>query len=177
MIHVGDGTWNLRVLITDLQVEKTLRVKGDLHIGGVMLKLVDPGGFLVCDYAHVCVCMYEYARETSAGNVSLSCRKSARAFVMVNQEPVVCSNVKKRVNVCARPVCVHMFVWVWVCATHVCNKALEGRITCNAICWATAVCCVLESKQTALKIHTHTHAKTQVYTPYTIQLAFTLIVL
>lgn len=40
MIHVGDtSSWNLRVLITDLQVEKTLRVKGDLHIGGVMLKL------------------------------------------------------------------------------------------------------------------------------------------
>lgn len=39
MIHVGDNSWNLRVLITDLQVEKTLRVKGDLHIGGVMLKL------------------------------------------------------------------------------------------------------------------------------------------
>lgn len=45
MIHVGDGTWNLRVFITDLQVEKTLRVKGDLHIGGVMLRLVDPGEF------------------------------------------------------------------------------------------------------------------------------------
>lgn len=43
MIHVGDGTWNLRIIITDLQCEKTLRVKGDLHIGGVMLKLVDPG--------------------------------------------------------------------------------------------------------------------------------------
>lgn len=39
MIHVGDNSWNLRVMITDLQVEKTLRVKGDLHIGGVMLKL------------------------------------------------------------------------------------------------------------------------------------------
>jgi Kindlin-2 N-terminal domain len=39
MIHVGDNTWNIRVLITDLQVEKTVRVKGDLHIGGVMLKL------------------------------------------------------------------------------------------------------------------------------------------
>lgn len=39
MIHVGDNTWNLRIMITDLQVEKTLRVKGDLHIGGVMLKL------------------------------------------------------------------------------------------------------------------------------------------
>jgi Kindlin-2 N-terminal domain len=39
MIHVGDNTWNIRIMITDLQVEKTLRVKGDLHIGGVMLKL------------------------------------------------------------------------------------------------------------------------------------------
>lgn len=43
MIHVGDGTWNLRVFITDLRIDKTLRVKGDLHVGGVMLKLVGPG--------------------------------------------------------------------------------------------------------------------------------------
>ncbi|XP_055314735.1 unc-112-related protein [Sitodiplosis mosellana] len=42
MIHVGDNTWNLRIFITDLQVDKTLRVRGDLHIGGLMLKLVDP---------------------------------------------------------------------------------------------------------------------------------------
>ncbi|KAH8370992.1 hypothetical protein KR093_005849 [Drosophila rubida] len=42
MIHVGENTWNLRILITDLQVEKTLRVRGDQHIGGVMLQLVDP---------------------------------------------------------------------------------------------------------------------------------------
>uniref|UniRef100_A0A182QH78 PH domain-containing protein n=1 Tax=Anopheles farauti TaxID=69004 RepID=A0A182QH78_9DIPT len=42
MIHVGDNTWNLKVYITDLQVQKTLRVRGDLHIGGVMLRLVDP---------------------------------------------------------------------------------------------------------------------------------------
>lgn len=46
MIHVGDNTWNLRVVITDLQVEKTLRVKGDLHIGGVMLKLSKTEGEL-----------------------------------------------------------------------------------------------------------------------------------
>lgn len=45
MIHVGDNTWNLRIFITDLQVEKTLRVRSDLHIGGVMLKLVDPGTY------------------------------------------------------------------------------------------------------------------------------------
>lgn len=51
MIHVGDNTWNLRIFITDLQVEKTLRVRGDMHIGGVMLRLVDPGWWLkqFCD--------------------------------------------------------------------------------------------------------------------------------
>uniref|UniRef100_A0A1W7R995 Unc-112-related protein n=1 Tax=Hadrurus spadix TaxID=141984 RepID=A0A1W7R995_9SCOR len=38
---VGDGSWELRVFVTDLQVERNLRVKGDLHIGGVMLKLVE----------------------------------------------------------------------------------------------------------------------------------------
>ncbi|KAF6216758.1 hypothetical protein GE061_001107 [Apolygus lucorum] len=36
-----DGSWNLRIYVTDLQVEKTLRVKGDSHIGGVMLNLVE----------------------------------------------------------------------------------------------------------------------------------------
>lgn len=41
---VIDGTWELTILVTDLQVERTLRVKGDLHIGGVMLKLVDALG-------------------------------------------------------------------------------------------------------------------------------------
>lgn len=43
MIHVGENTWNLRVFITDLQVEKTLRVKGEKNIGGVMVELVDSG--------------------------------------------------------------------------------------------------------------------------------------
>ncbi|CAL1282744.1 unnamed protein product [Larinioides sclopetarius] len=38
---VGDGSWELTVLVTDLQVERTLRVKGDLHIGGLMLNLVE----------------------------------------------------------------------------------------------------------------------------------------
>jgi len=37
----GDGSWDLTVFVTDLQVERTLRVKGDVHIGGVMIKLVD----------------------------------------------------------------------------------------------------------------------------------------
>lgn len=39
-----DGSWNLRVYVTDLQAERTLRVKGDLHIGGVMLRLVEDLG-------------------------------------------------------------------------------------------------------------------------------------
>ena len=41
-----DGSWELRVLVTDLQVERTLRVKSDLHIGGVMIQLVDELGKL-----------------------------------------------------------------------------------------------------------------------------------
>ncbi|XP_064624123.1 fermitin family homolog 2-like [Lineus longissimus] len=38
---IVDGSWELSILVTDLQVEKTLRVKGDLHIGGCMFKLVE----------------------------------------------------------------------------------------------------------------------------------------
>lgn len=54
MIHVGDNSWNIRVLITDLQVEKTLRVKGDLHIGGVMLKLSKTEGELSVLLSKLC---------------------------------------------------------------------------------------------------------------------------
>ncbi|XP_076463407.1 fermitin family homolog 2-like [Babylonia areolata] len=35
-----DGSWELTIYVTDVQQESTLRVNGDLHIGGVMLKLV-----------------------------------------------------------------------------------------------------------------------------------------
>ncbi|XP_017080513.1 unc-112-related protein [Drosophila eugracilis] len=42
MIHVGENSWNLRIFITDLALEKTMRVRGDQHIGGIMLQLVDP---------------------------------------------------------------------------------------------------------------------------------------
>jgi len=41
---VVDGSWELTITVTDLQTDKTLRVKGDLHIGGVMLRLVDALG-------------------------------------------------------------------------------------------------------------------------------------
>lgn len=64
---IGDGSWTLRVYVTDLQVERSLRVKGDLHIGGVMLSLVQDLGkytsfyhtrnkydhnFIICLYKH-----------------------------------------------------------------------------------------------------------------------------
>lgn len=42
--HEVDGSWVLRVFVTDLQVERSLRVKGELHIGGVMLRLVEDLG-------------------------------------------------------------------------------------------------------------------------------------
>ncbi len=41
---MGDGTWNLAVFVTDLQVERTLRVRGDTHVGGLMIRLVDELG-------------------------------------------------------------------------------------------------------------------------------------
>ena len=40
-LPLGDGSWDLQLLVTDLQVERVLRVTGDDHIGGVMIKLVD----------------------------------------------------------------------------------------------------------------------------------------
>ena len=40
----GDGSWQLTIFVTDLQVERSLRVRGDLHIGGVMIQLVDSLG-------------------------------------------------------------------------------------------------------------------------------------
>lgn len=45
---VGDGSWELRILVTDLNEEpRTLRVKGDLHIGGLMLQLVEDLGKII----------------------------------------------------------------------------------------------------------------------------------
>jgi len=37
----GDGSWQLTVTIVELNVDRTLRVKGDLHIGGLMLAIVN----------------------------------------------------------------------------------------------------------------------------------------
>ncbi|KAK6481427.1 fermitin family-like protein 2-like [Huso huso] len=37
----ADGTWELRMHVTDLHRDVSLRVTGEVHIGGVMLKLVE----------------------------------------------------------------------------------------------------------------------------------------
>ncbi|CAO2582751.1 Fermitin family homolog 2 [Lemmus lemmus] len=37
----ADGTWELSVHVTDLNCDVTLRVTGEVHIGGVMVKLVE----------------------------------------------------------------------------------------------------------------------------------------
>lgn len=42
----ADGTWELNVHVTDLNRDVTLRVTGEVHIGGVMLKLVEKLGKL-----------------------------------------------------------------------------------------------------------------------------------
>jgi kindlin 2 len=43
-LPISDGSWTLTVFVTDLQVERSLRVRGDIHIGGVMIRLVDELG-------------------------------------------------------------------------------------------------------------------------------------
>jgi kindlin 2 len=47
-----DGSWLLNIRVTDLidgqDREKSLRVKGDLHVGGLMLRLVE----MLCKYIY-----------------------------------------------------------------------------------------------------------------------------
>lgn len=40
----ADGTWELKMHVTDLHRDVSLRVTGEIHIGGVMLKLVEKLG-------------------------------------------------------------------------------------------------------------------------------------
>ena len=42
----ADGTWELKMHVTDLKRDVSLRVTGEIHIGGVMLKLVEKLGKL-----------------------------------------------------------------------------------------------------------------------------------
>jgi len=45
-MEAADGSWDLKIFITDMNVEITVRVRGDLHVGGLMLKLVNAAGRL-----------------------------------------------------------------------------------------------------------------------------------
>ncbi|VDO60857.1 unnamed protein product [Onchocerca flexuosa] len=36
-----DGSWQISILVTDLNIQRSLYVTGSLHIGGLMLRLVD----------------------------------------------------------------------------------------------------------------------------------------
>ena len=40
----ADGSWDLTVVITDMNVEQTIRTRGDLHVAGLMLRLVNAVG-------------------------------------------------------------------------------------------------------------------------------------
>jgi len=44
MVAPADGSWDLTILITDIDVEKIIRTRGDLHVGGLMLRLVNAVG-------------------------------------------------------------------------------------------------------------------------------------
>lgn len=46
----ADGTWELKMHVTDLHRDVSLRVTGEIHIGGVMLKLVEKLGM----YTRLC---------------------------------------------------------------------------------------------------------------------------
>ena len=48
-----DGSWELTVMVTDQQIDKMLRVKGDLHVGGVMLRLVEALGVFKAKYFNI----------------------------------------------------------------------------------------------------------------------------
>lgn len=40
----GDGNYTINVHVTDLNVTKQFRVKGETHVGGLMLRLVEEIG-------------------------------------------------------------------------------------------------------------------------------------
>jgi len=40
----GDGSWELSITVVEVGAEKNLRVKGDLHVGGLMVRLVQELG-------------------------------------------------------------------------------------------------------------------------------------
>uniref|UniRef100_A0A3B4YPU9 Kindlin-2 N-terminal domain-containing protein n=1 Tax=Seriola lalandi dorsalis TaxID=1841481 RepID=A0A3B4YPU9_SERLL len=50
----ADGTWELKMHVTDLHRDVSLRVTGEIHIGGVMLKLVEKLGIFPVSPARCC---------------------------------------------------------------------------------------------------------------------------
>jgi len=44
IMATADGSWDLTIFITDLNVEQTIHTRGDLHVGGLMLKLANAIG-------------------------------------------------------------------------------------------------------------------------------------
>ncbi|KPP74724.1 fermitin family2-like [Scleropages formosus] len=49
----ADGTWELKMHVTDLHRDVSLRVTGEIHIGGVMLKLVEKLGAATLGYSSI----------------------------------------------------------------------------------------------------------------------------
>lgn len=70
---VVDGSWQLNITVTDFDVVRTLRVKGDLHIGGVMLQLVEAlGKSCLYNFYNVCSMFVIYVGTCDQLNEVLS---------------------------------------------------------------------------------------------------------
>lgn len=51
---INDGSWQLSILVTDMNIQRNLYVTGGLHIGGLMLRLVDEiGSFFFLNIFHL----------------------------------------------------------------------------------------------------------------------------
>uniref|UniRef100_A0ACB8G6G4 Fermitin 2 n=1 Tax=Sphaerodactylus townsendi TaxID=933632 RepID=A0ACB8G6G4_9SAUR len=61
----ADGTWELNVHVTDMNRDVTLRVTGEVHIGGVMLKLVEKLGYRCHHAVSFLVCQPAFLKEES----------------------------------------------------------------------------------------------------------------
>lgn len=44
---INDGSWQVSIHVTDMNIQRNLFVTGSLHIGGLMLRLVDEIGLFV----------------------------------------------------------------------------------------------------------------------------------
>jgi len=44
MTSYGDGSWELSIAVVEANAEKSLRVRGDLHVGELMVRLVQELG-------------------------------------------------------------------------------------------------------------------------------------